>query len=118
VATLALTAHLRRIDPLLLEAARLLAPPGPRRWLRVDLPLLGPGLGAAFGVVFGLTQAELETMLLVVPPGSATVSMRIYSHLHYGSGSAVAGLCLAEALVVALACGLAARALARPGAAR
>lgn len=87
-------AQLRRIDPLLLDAARVAQKRPWQAWSRVWLPLLKPGLLAAALVVFVLTAGELGATLLVAPPGQATLTMRIYNYLHYGASSSVAGLCL------------------------
>lgn len=99
-AVFALVAQLRRIDPLLHEAA-LLHPVG---WLRravtIHVPLLAPGLLSCAGIVFVLSLGELGASLLVVPPGSATLSLRLFNLLHYGATGTVAGLAL---LALALA---------------
>jgi iron(III) transport system permease protein len=87
-------AQLRRIDPLLMDAARVAQKRSWQAWTQVGLPLLKPGLLAAALVVFALTAGELGATLLVAPPGQATLTMRIYNYLHYGASSSVAGLCL------------------------
>jgi iron(III) transport system permease protein len=87
-------AQLRRIDPLLLDAARVAQKTPWQAWTQVGLPLLRPGLVAAALVSFALTAGELGATLLVAPPGQATLTMRIYNYLHYGASGSVAGLCL------------------------
>jgi len=96
-------AQARRIDPLLLDAARLHHTCAARTWLQVRLPLLAPGLLAAAAVVFALAAGELGATLIVAPPGWATLTMRIYNYLHYGASAEVAGLCLLMATVAVLA---------------
>lgn len=91
---LVIFAQLRRIDPLLLDAARVAQRRPWQAWSQVGLPLLKPGLLAAALVAFVLTAGELGATLLVAPPGQATLTMRIYNYLHYGASSSVAGLCL------------------------
>jgi len=94
-----LASQLRRINPLLIDAARILQP---GRWQilrRIWLPLLAPGILAAAGIIFALTLGELGATLLVTPPGQATLTMRIYNFLHYGASDTVAGLCLMMAAV-------------------
>jgi iron(III) transport system permease protein len=104
-AAIIVMSQLRRIDPLLIDAARVLGGGGLRPWLRVRLPLLLPGLLAAACVAFALTLGELGATLLVAAPGDQTLTMRIYNYLHFGASDAVAGLCLAMALA-AIAAGL------------
>jgi iron(III) transport system permease protein len=111
LAGLILLAQLRRRDPLLLEAARVFQPSWWRRQAQVALPLVAPGLLAGAGLVFALSMGELGATLMVVPPGQATLTMRIYSYLHYGASDTVAGLCLVLAGGV-LAAGLLAAAAA------
>jgi iron(III) transport system permease protein len=108
IAALVVLAQTRRLDPQLLEAARLLQR---RPWqapLEVHLPLLAPGLLAAAALVFSFTAGELGATLIVAPPGSPTLTMRIYNYLHYGASADVAGLCLALALCALFGGGVAA----------
>ena len=106
-AAIALLAQMRRVDPLLVDAARV-SPVHPlRAWLQVRLPMLAPGLLAAASLVFALSLGELGATLLVAPPGKATLTMRIYNYLHYGASDTVAGLCLMMVAAVLVAGGLA-----------
>jgi len=91
---LVMIATLRRLNPELIDAARLLQASPIRRWLLIRLPLLAPGLLAAASVVFCLTLGELSATLMIAAPGSPTLTMRIYNYLHYGASSTVAGLTL------------------------
>jgi iron(III) transport system permease protein len=111
-AAIILLTQLRRIDPLLVDAARVSQVHPLRTWLQVRLPMLLPGLLAAAGLVFALSMAELGATLLVAPPGRATLTMRIYNYLHYGASDTVAGLCLMMVAAVLAAGGLALAALA------
>ncbi len=94
LAALVVAAQLRRIDPLLVDAARVFQAHPAAGWLQVRLPMLAPGLIAAAGLVFALTLGELGATLLVVPPGRGTLTIRIYNYLHFGASDAVAGLSL------------------------
>ena len=113
VAAIAVLAQLRRIDPALLDAAAVFGRRPRDLIVQVYLPLLGPGLLAAAAISFALTVGELGATLMVAPPGWPTVTMRIYSYLHYGGSSEVAGLCLAMAAMAITAGLLAALALSR-----
>jgi iron(III) transport system permease protein len=105
MAALVLLAAMRSLDPALLEAARVFQGSSWRRFLWISLPLLSPGLLAAAGLVFAWGLGELGSALLTVPPGSATLTLRIYNYLHYGASQEVAGLCLLLVLGVLLAGG-------------
>ena len=111
-AAIILLTQLRRIDPLLVDAARVSQVHPLRTWLQIRLPMMLPGLLAATGLVFALSMAELGATLIVAPPGHATLTMRIYNYLHYGASDTVAGLCLMMVAAVLAAGGLALAALA------
>lgn len=120
-----LTAAIRRINPLHLEAAELLQTSRLRTWLLVHLPLLAPGLFASAGLVFCLTLSELSATLLVSPPGQSTLTIRIYNYLHYGASGTVAaltlvltGLVLVFGLIATVFLVLWSRMTAAPGAGR
>jgi iron(III) transport system permease protein len=93
-AVLVFSAQLRRRDTLLVDAARVLQRNRWRRLLWVQLPLLLPGVLLGAGLIFAFSLGELGATLLVIPPGQATVSMRLYNYLHYGASEVVAGLSL------------------------
>jgi iron(III) transport system permease protein len=89
----------------------------------VTLPLVAPGLVAAACLTFALTLGELGATLLVAAPGRGTLTMRIYTFLHFGASDRVAALCLLMVLAALLlglaamaALAVAARAPASPGA--
>jgi iron(III) transport system permease protein len=92
LAALILVAFMRRNDPLLHETAEVFQASTWRRRVFVELPMLAPGLLAASGLVFALSLGELSATLMIVPPGRATLAMRIYNYLHYGASDVVAGL--------------------------
>jgi iron(III) transport system permease protein len=93
LAALILGAHLRRVDPLLFDAARVHQTSAAKTLSFVSLPLLLPGVLAASFCVFVMTAGELGATLMVTPPGYQTLSVRIYNYLHYGSSAVVASLC-------------------------
>lgn len=98
LAVLVMVAQLRRIDRLLFDAAGVFQTSRTRTWVQVVLPMLAPSLVAANGVVSALSLGELGATLIVAPPGQATLTMRIYSYLHYGASENVAALCLLIAI--------------------
>jgi ABC-type Fe3+ transport system permease subunit len=105
---LVIHAQMRRVDPLLIDAARLQRPPGPARWLRIELPLAAPGLAAAAGLVFCASIGELDATMMTAAPGQGVLSMLVFNYLHYGVSETVAalGLLLAAIVWTAAALGL------------
>ncbi len=107
VAALAILAQHRRTDPSLFEAGQIFQRNPLKRWLGVELPLLGPGLFAAAGIVLVLSAGELGATLITIPPGQSTLTLRIYNYMHYGASEVVAGLGLLVLLVTLAMGGLA-----------
>jgi iron(III) transport system permease protein len=99
LAAFLLLTQMRRVDPALVEAARILQRNNFFTWLRIRLPLFLPGLLGTAAIILVFTIGELGATLLVAPPGEATLTMRIYSFLHYGASESVAGLGLVMSLV-------------------
>ena len=58
----------------------------------IDAPLCLPGLVAGWSIAFILCMGELGTTLLVIPPGMGTLSLKIYTLMHYGASQMVAAL--------------------------
>jgi ABC-type Fe3+ transport system permease subunit len=85
---------LRSGDPNLLAMARL---EGANAWqtLRhVHWPQAAAQLAAAWYVTYLLCLWDVETLVLIVPPGGESLSLRIFNLLHYGHNSQVNALCL------------------------
>jgi ABC-type Fe3+ transport system permease subunit/DNA-binding beta-propeller fold protein YncE len=68
----------------------------------VQWPQIAPQAAAAWYVVFLLCLWDVESMILVVPPGGETLALRIFNLLHYGHNAQVNALCL-TLLVLAVA---------------
>jgi iron(III) transport system permease protein len=45
-------------------------------------------------IVFIFSMGELGATLLVIPPGMGTISLKIYTLMHYGAGALVAALAI------------------------
>ncbi|MFN8421849.1 MAG: ABC transporter permease subunit [Anaerolineae bacterium] len=101
---LLLFAQRSRLDPALLDAGRVFQAGPWHGFRRVVVPLMLPGLVAAAAVGFVPALGELGATLIVAPPGRSTLTMRIYTYLHFGASDSVAVLCLVL-LVAALAAG-------------
>jgi len=90
-----LTRHaLHSTDPDLADAARM---DGASRWqiLRhAQWPQMAPQLAVAWCVVFLLCLWDVETLVLIIPPGGETVALRVFNMLHYGHTAHVNALCV------------------------
>ncbi len=64
------------------------------RLLRIDLPLMMPGLITTFVLILILCLGEVGASISVMPPGGETISIRIFNYLHYGAGEMVSSLAL------------------------
>ena len=70
---------------------------GANRWqlLRfVQWPQMAPQVMAASYVIFLLCLWDVESMILVWPPGGETLALSIFNLLHYGHNAQVNALCL------------------------
>ncbi|MBX7255605.1 MAG: ABC transporter permease subunit [Candidatus Hydrogenedentes bacterium] len=90
----------RRMDARLDEAAAVAGVTWIRRAGAIWLPLLSPHLAATWGLIFVLTMAEVDTSVLVCPPGQTTLAIRLFSLMHYGPDSYVAALSLLTCVLV------------------
>jgi iron(III) transport system permease protein len=64
-------------------------------WLRVTLPLIAPGIGAAFALVFISSSTELTATLLLRPTGVDTLATQFWTYttdFSYGAAAPYAGL--------------------------
>jgi iron(III) transport system permease protein len=72
------------------EVARSLGRPPLAVWLRVTLPLVGPGLAAGFCLVFLSAVTELTATLILVPTGVQTLATQFWAYqtnLEYGQAA-------------------------------
>jgi ABC-type Fe3+ transport system permease subunit/sugar lactone lactonase YvrE len=91
---------LRSGDPSLLALARLEGAGFWQTLRHVHWPQASAQLAAAWYVTYLLCLWDVETLVLIVPPGGESLSLRIFNLLHYGHNSQVNALCL---LLLALA---------------
>jgi iron(III) transport system permease protein len=85
---------LRSVDRELNEAGRL---NGARAWslLRhVQWPQIAAPTAAAWYVTYLLCLWDVETLVLIYPPGGETLALRIFNLLHYGHHPQVNALCV------------------------
>lgn len=82
------------------EAAELAGIPSRRQLMGLTLPLLAPWLALVGGFVFLLGFTEVDTAVLLAPPGYTPVSVRVFGLMHYGPDRLVAALCLLLVAVI------------------
>jgi ABC-type spermidine/putrescine transport system permease subunit II/DNA-binding beta-propeller fold protein YncE len=85
---------IRATDRGLLEVAQL---EGASAWqiLRhVRWPQISGRVAAAWYVTYLLCLWDVETIVLIVPPGGESLALRVFNLLHYGHNSQVNALCL------------------------
>jgi len=81
-----------------IEAATVIAKRIPI-WRRIIIPRMLPTIIMGMVLVFILGSSDLGATLLVVPPGTTTLTITIYNYLHYGANTKVAALCLIVLLI-------------------
>ncbi len=84
----------RASDPRLMEFARLAGASPWRMWRDVVWPSGGGAIRGAWFVVYLLCLWDVETVILIVPPGGDSLSLMIFNLLHYGHNAQVTALCL------------------------
>jgi iron(III) transport system permease protein len=82
------------LDQHLMDSARLDGARGAGLFLRIIFPQIAPSIAAAAFLVYVLCLWDVETILLVIPPGGETLALRIFNLLHYGHNAHVNALCL------------------------
>jgi ABC-type Fe3+ transport system permease subunit/DNA-binding beta-propeller fold protein YncE len=82
------------VDPVLTDAAKVEGATGWQMLRHVIGPQIAPQIAAAWYVVYLLCLWDVESMILVVPPGGETLALRIFNLLHYGHNAQVNALCL------------------------
>ncbi|MBI4325524.1 MAG: hypothetical protein HY674_09700 [Chloroflexi bacterium] len=85
---------LRSTDRDLTDAARL---EGASVWQllwHIQWPQIAAPLAAAWYVTYLLCLWDVETLVLIIPPGGETAALRIFNLLHYGHTAQVNALCL------------------------
>src|SRR5262249_55144865 len=90
----AVNAAVGSMDCALTDAAKLSGASGWQLWRHVRWPQLAPQLAAAWYVIYLLCLWDVETLVLIVPPGGETLALRIFNLLHYGHNTQVNALCL------------------------
>lgn len=91
---MAIAAGVQATDPLLAAAASSLGASRWRVFCDTVWPQLVPSVVTAWYAVYLLCLWDVETVVLIQPPGGETLALRIFNLLHYGHGAQVNALCL------------------------
>jgi iron(III) transport system permease protein len=89
-----MAAVVRSLDTDQLHALRLVSGSWWPTWRAVLWPQAGPRILAVWYIVYLLALWDVETGIVVAPPGGETLAMRIFNLLHYGHASQVKALCV------------------------
>lgn len=92
----------RAMDRDLTDAARLGGARGWALFRHVHWPQIAPSLGAAWYGIYLLCLWDVETLVLIQPPGGETLALRVFNLLHYGHHAQANAHCL-TLLALALA---------------
>jgi ABC-type Fe3+ transport system permease subunit len=82
------------LDRDLIDAARVDGAAGFTLFRHAVLPQITRPLATSAYLVYVLCLWDVETILLVLPPGGETLAVRVFNLLHYGHNSHVNALCL------------------------
>jgi ABC-type spermidine/putrescine transport system permease subunit II/DNA-binding beta-propeller fold protein YncE len=85
---------IRSGDPSLAAMARLEGATAWQTLRHIYWPQTASQIAAAWYVTYLLCLWDVETLVLIVPPGGESLSLRIFNLLHYGHNSQVNALCL------------------------
>ncbi|MBI4556041.1 MAG: iron ABC transporter permease [Candidatus Hydrogenedentes bacterium] len=80
------------LSPKLEEAACVFGIPWYRQLTGIFVPACAPAIVAAWAIAFVFSFSEVETTVLVCPPGWTTLTVRLFSLMHYGPSRMVFAL--------------------------
>ena len=91
----------RRLAPEWVEAASLAGMSRWTRFRRISAPLLASDAAAAAVVAFVLSIGDVEISQMLVAPGSGTLSLRLFTYLHFGPMHVTASLAVLQLVLAA-----------------
>ena len=117
LALIGVRTSLAQVPASLTEAAASLGAGRARQFVRVTLPLITPGLGVAFALVFLAVLTELTATLILIPTGATTLATQFWAYqssIAYGQAAPYAAAMIVLAgIPLALLTGLGERARRR-----
>jgi iron(III) transport system permease protein len=99
----AVAAAMAQSNPNLEQAAAAFGGSYLRRMTRIVVPLHRRGVGGAWLMTFVFCLRDLETAVLYYPPGGETLTVRIFTLEANGPPGVIAGLCLVQVALTAVA---------------
>jgi len=88
-------AHARcAVDRDVVDAARASGASGWPLFRRIVWPQISSQVAAAWYITYLLCLWDVETLVLIYPPGGETLALRIFNLLHYGHNAQVNALCV------------------------
>jgi iron(III) transport system permease protein len=88
-------AHARTsVDRDVVDAARVSGASGWPLLRRIVWPQIAPQVAAAWYLTYLLCLWDVETLVLIYPPGGETLALRIFNLLHYGHHAQVNAMCV------------------------
>ena len=85
---------MRGTDRDLTDAVRLEGASGWTLFRLAEWPQIAPAIMAAWYVVYLLALWDVETLVLIYPPGGETLALRVFNLLHYGHNAQVNAHCV------------------------
>lgn len=85
---------LSSVDLLLLDAARIDGAAGLKLFRRITWPQIAPAIVGVGYLVYLFCLWDVESILMVGPPGGETLALRVFNLLHYGHNTHVNALCV------------------------
>jgi iron(III) transport system permease protein len=82
------------VDRDVVDAARVSGASGWPLFRRIVWPQIASPVAAAWYVTYLLCLWDVETLVLIYPPGGETLALRIFNLLHYGHNAQVNALCV------------------------
>ena len=102
VGWLGFTFALRSIRQEYTDAARVFGLSRLHQYRTVILPLTAPYAVALGGITFLLVLGEVDSLVLVSPPGFTTIPVRVFGLMHYGPSPLVSAMALHMVIIVGL----------------
>jgi len=82
------------LDPNLLDVGRMEGARGWALFRHFAWPQLVRPMAATWYVIYLLALWDVETLVLIYPPGGETLALRIFNLLHYGHNAQVNAMCV------------------------